>query len=114
MLIWSGWGLAALLPVPLIPLLGIPLTNVLGVADSVGLGLGMLLAGGIGTLWTRWFESWRERRVPARRLVDARTGQQFTVSRRDSLFWIPMRYLWVPYVILAAGGVAVTVTSLLG
>ncbi|GAA4910344.1 hypothetical protein LX16_2731 [Stackebrandtia albiflava] len=113
MLIWSGWGLAALLPLPLIAVFAGTLDAV-GVTGEPGIGVALALTGAVGAVWTRWFDGWREKRSPARQLVDPRTGQQVVVVRRDSLFWIPMRFLWVVYVLLAVGGLAVLVTGLAG
>ena len=92
MIIWSGWGL-------LVPLLAFacgmaggaavqPLTGERGIV--VGVGLGWLVAAGLVFLIARRLSA-RERV-----LVDPRTGQTVRLRRRDSLFFVPMRYwTWV-------------------
>ena len=112
MVVWSGWGLAALLPALLFPALGLTLTGI-GVDDSPALAATLQITGLAGFFWIRWFDGWRERKSPPRVLLDPRTGQEVTHQRRDTLFWIPIKYLWVPYGLLPIGGVIVLIQVLI-
>ena len=103
MIIWSGWGAAAILPLILLPLVYAIASG--SIDQNRANGLGMIVAGIVGVLFVRWVDAWRERSNPSRVLVDPQTQQQVVYRRRDSLFFVPLRFLWVPYAILVPVGI---------
>jgi hypothetical protein len=86
MIIWSGWGILAILPVVVMLVVGDGI-------DTSGLGLeaeqrdGLFwMATGVGALFVFALDRWRASRDPDRVLVDPQTGQEVVYRRQDSLF----------------------------
>lgn len=111
MLIWQGKGL---LVFPLALLFGLFATvteNLTSLETGQSWGIG-LMAGGIAAAALIWqLDRWLERRNPPRTLVDQQTGRQVVVRRKDSLFFIPMRFFPYVYGAAAVGGVFVFFTA---
>lgn len=110
-LIWSGLGWIAALPILLYLLV---VAFMPPGSTDYPLALGAVVTGVVGVLLIRYVSGWLERRYPPRELVDPRTGEHVLQRRRDSLFFIPLRFLWIPYVLLALFGLVATVALLSG
>ncbi|MCD0445116.1 hypothetical protein LO763_15980 [Glycomyces sp. A-F 0318] len=111
MLIWQGKGILALVPALLIGAMFGLTEAVTPLEGPAAGGVGMIVGGIAGAALLWWFDRWLERRNPPRTMVDQRTGRQMVLRRRDTLFFLPMR--WFPYMYgaLALGGIAVTATA---
>ena len=103
MIIWSGWGvLTAVLALigavagdqALQPLIA-PLSPALPANSGIAIGL-LLAALANGLIASRL-------NGPGRELIDAQTGQRVVLRRRNSLFFIPMRYWTAVLLVLAVG-----------
>lgn len=112
MLIWQGKGIVSALPFLLVflPVLVI-LHEGAGMSSAVSAGLGLIGAGVVGAIGLWALDRWLEQRNPPRTLVDQRTGQQVVVKRRDTLFFIPMRFFPYAYGALAVAGVVGVLTG---
>lgn len=88
-LIWQGWGILSLF----IPVAFGLLMNPLG---ELGLGIGLLL-GAVVNFYVGYKLNNRQSRV----YVDSVTGEHFVFRRNNSLFWIPMQYISIPWVLLS-------------
>lgn len=105
MLIWSGFGfLAALIPVAVF----MPLMLLVGKADPPTHAMfgAAYLAGGLLTAGLLWWLGRRLNCAPGRELIDAKTGERLALRRRHALFWIPMQWWAIPYLLVALFGVA--------
>ncbi|WP_199034066.1 hypothetical protein [Glycomyces salinus] len=111
MLIWQGKGILVLLPAILFAVFASLTEVVVSSNRDVATGGGLLLGGIAGGALIWWFDRWLERRNPPRTLVDQQTGQQVAVKRRDSLFFIPMRFFPYLYGAAAVGGIVLLVTA---
>jgi protein-S-isoprenylcysteine O-methyltransferase Ste14 len=112
MLIWQGKGILAVLPflVLFLPTM-IILDEGAGLEANIAVGTGFVLAGVLGAAGIWWFDRWLERRNPPRVLVDQQTGQQVVYKRRDTLFFIPLRFFPYAYGLLCVVGVVAFVTG---
>lgn len=95
MLIWNGYGLLVI---------GVALPSVIGTALGIRMlfgvetvrdhswpfAVGLLVAGGLTWLLGRALK--KQAAASGRVLVDAKTGHQVLLQRRDSLFFIPVVY----------------------
>jgi len=105
MIIWSGWGILAILPVVVMLVVGDSIdTSGLGLAAEQRDGLFWMATGVVGALFVFALDRWRASRNPDRVLVDPQTGQEVVYRRQDSLFFIPLRYMWILYLIGAVVG----------
>ena len=111
MLIWQGKGILVLVPAFLVGALFGLTEAVTPLEGPAAGGVGMLLGGIAGAALIWWFDRWLERRNPPRILVDQQTGQQVAYRRRDSFFFVPMRFFPYVYGALAIGGIVVTATA---
>jgi len=109
--VWSGFGWIAALPILLYLLIVAFMPQS---SADYGVAVGALIIGIVGVLLIRYVSGWLEQRYPPRELVDPQTGERVLQRRRDSLFFIPLRFLWVPYVLLALFGLVATAALLLG
>ena len=95
LIIWRGWGfLAAVLIFGGLVVAQLVVDAVLGegtyssnsrLYGGIGAAIGGAATYGVG--------QWLERRNPARRLVDAETGEEVIHHARNDLFFIPMK-IW--------------------
>lgn len=94
MIIWSGFGFLGLL----LPIVGFGLfTALLGSAAGKHNwpgGLGVVL-GGAGALLIA-----QRREKQSRTLVDPATGQTVVLRPRDTLFWVPLRYVAIAMIVI--------------
>ncbi|THV42759.1 hypothetical protein [Glycomyces buryatensis] len=101
MLVWQGKGILVLPPAILFAVFSGLTETVTPLKGQAAGGPGLLLGGAAAAVLIWWFDRWLESRNPPRTLVDQQTGQQVVVRRRDTLFFIPMRFY--PYVYAAVG-----------
>ena len=100
MIIWSGFGfLALLIPIVTAMLVAGPVAAVMPAGYLANHGwptaLGVLLGGiVVWVLGTRMNGT-------GRLLVDPQTGQQVTIRRKHSLFFIPMQYWGIVAAVIA-------------
>ena len=106
MIVWSGLGmltaLFALLAVGIGAVLQ-PLLdgNGLGQPAEIGLAIGLLVAAAVN-----WIVGHRLNKGPGREMIDAKTGQRVLFRRRHTLFWIPMQYISVVFIVVALAAAA--------
>lgn len=100
MIVWSGWGFV----VALIMTVWVGVVAAVGYTPRprylVAIALGAALAAGLNYAFARYIDRGGERV-----LIDPATGQQVVLRRRDSLFFIPVRY-WT-WIILGLGALLV-------
>ena len=106
MIVWSGWGVLTVVFALLAVGIGAVLQPVLDGSGLVlpaatGLAIGLVIAAVIN-----WVVGRRLNRAPGREMIDAKTGQRVTIRRRHSLFWIPMHFFSVVFLLFAVGAVA--------
>ena len=111
MLIWQGKGILVILPAFLFGAFATLTEAMTSMETTPSWGVGLILGGLAGGALIWWFDRWLERRNPPRTLVDQQTGQQVAVKRRDSLFFIPMRFFPYLYGAASVGGVVLLVTA---
>lgn len=108
MVIWSGWGLLGLV----IPAVTVFLTTFLASAalgsrylstHNWPIGLGIILGAGLVYLLSVKLDA------PGRMLVDPATGQRVILKRRDTLFWIPLR--WIALIVAVFGLIMLLASS---
>ena len=76
----------------------------LGKRDSptvATMGIGYIV-GSLITAALLWWLGKRLNSAPGRELVDPKTGERLVLRRRHSLFWIPMQWWAIPYLVVAA------------
>ena len=101
MVVWSGWGILAVVFAALGAIAGIALVDGTGglgygVSEEVGFALGLIVAAAVN-----WFVCvWLNRR-PGRQMVDVDTGERIILRRRHRLFWVPMQYWSVAMLVFA-------------
>ena len=97
MIIWSGWGiLGILIPgamVFVMELIAAAMGQAAGHTWPVALGL--LAGAGIVYLISQRLSR------PGRTLIDPQTGQTLVIQRRDSLFFIPLK--WIAVIVAVLG-----------
>jgi hypothetical protein len=87
--IWQGWGiLAVLIPVLCIfPFVGMP--------NGLGLGLGLLVGAAINA-----YVGHRLNNQPGKTYIDTATGGEVVFRKKHTLFFVPMQYVSVLWVVL--------------
>ncbi|GAB3655496.1 hypothetical protein [Glycomyces tarimensis] len=111
MLIWQGKGILALLPALLFGIFATLAEAVTPLETTPAWGVGLLLGGIAAAALIWWLDRWLERRNPPRTLVDQQSGQQVVFRRRDTFFFIPMRFFPYVYAAAAVGGIALFFTA---
>ncbi len=101
MVIWSGWGVLAVLFAVVGAIGGIGLVDAagglgLGLPEDSGFALGLLVAAVVN-----WFVGTRLNRSLGRELIDANTGERVILRRQHTLFWVPMQYWSVVMAVFA-------------
>lgn len=102
MVIWQGWGVLALL----IPALAVFMSGALGGAllgaEAASMQHWVTAAGLILSAALVWVVGKKLNDAPGRVLVDPKTGQAVELKPRHTLFWIPMQWIAVAIVAVAA------------
>ncbi|MCC3764012.1 hypothetical protein K3N28_13145 [Glycomyces sp. TRM65418] len=111
MLIWQGKGLLAFIPALFFGIFATLTEAVTTLETTPSWGVGLILGGIAAAALIWWLDRLLERRNPPRTLVDQRTGQQVAVRRRDTFFFIPMRFFPYLYGAAAVGGVVLLATA---
>ncbi len=110
MIVWQGFGLAAVL----IPILTYVVTvKLLRVMLSVAYTDTHAWPGALGTFLGAGLVLWLGIALdkPGRTLVDPKTGQAVVLRRKHTLFWIPLQYLAAILAVVALGMLAVKSSS---
>ena len=111
MLIWQGKGILAFPPAILFGAFATLTMEVTPLETRPSWGVGLMLGGVTAALLLWWFDRWLERRNPPRTVVDQQTGQQHILKRRDTFFFVPLRFFPYVYGAAAVGGAVLLVTS---
>lgn len=111
MLIWQGKGLLAILPVFLFGAFATLAQAVTPLDSGPAWGVGLVLGGIAAAAMLWWLDRWLEQRNPPRTLVDRKSGQEYVVKRRDTLFFVPLRFFPYVYGAAAIGGVFLAFTG---
>lgn len=97
--IWSGWGILVFVFTLLSLVVAQAGTNaLLGARTYEAAGWPKAVAALIAAA-AIWVVGTRFERQPGRVLIDKKTGREFTQKRRDTFFFIPMRF-WAPIVLI--------------
>ena len=102
MIVWQGFGFAAIL----IPILSYVVTvKLFQVLLSAAYTDTHAWPGALGTLIGAGLVFWLSvvLNKPGRTLVDPKTGQTVVLRRKHTLFWIPMQYLAAILAVVALG-----------
>ncbi|QPF92589.1 hypothetical protein [Bradyrhizobium commune] len=97
MILWSGLGILTVLFALGGAMLGSALHGLIpALSDQVGVAIGLLAAAAVN-----WWVGFRLNSRPGRELIDPKTGGRVMLRRRHTLFWLPMQYYSVLFLLVA-------------
>jgi hypothetical protein len=102
MIVWSGFGFVT----AIIAIVCLVLGASTGLPAQAEAAAGLLTAAAINFLFVRWVDDPGR----GREMIDAQTGQRVYLRRRNSLFFIPVRY-WT-YILFALAILSLVVQQL--
>lgn len=90
-IVWQGWGLLSIV----IPVAFAVAGAALGLGDT-GIAIGVF----IGAIVNAWL-GYKLNTKPGKILVDPATEEQVELRRKHTVFWIPMQYLSVLWLLFS-------------
>lgn len=112
-IIWSGFGALVMLIGGASLVIGVGLVQSLSGNAPESVGVGLALAAVLATVANYALARWLARRYAPRVVIDKATGQEVILRRRDSLFFVPVRYWTCVFAFFAACTVAGAAADLL-
>lgn len=89
-IIWQGWGVLSII-IPLICM--IPFVGIFG---GFGLGFGLLVGAAVNA-----FVGHKLNNQPGKIYIDPATGGEVVFRKKNTLFFVPMQYVSVLWVVIA-------------
>ena len=108
-IIWSGFGALVMLIGCSALVIGVGLSQSLSGNAPESVSLGLALSAVLATAANFMLSRWLARRYAPRVYIDKATGQEVLFRRRDSLFFVPVRYwtyVFAFFAVCTVGGAA--------